>query len=437
MMKRSLCTLMCLSSWVPFILAQEMQVDMPDRPMAHVVGTAFGPQPPALWSELHEPLPPYGNEPKRFWISAEYLLWSMKQSPISVPMLTTTIVQNPDIFNNTGVLGQPDTLVLIGNQDVEYGVFSGIRFGFGWNLRCDGSLALEGNFFLLEQRRDTLTYTSDANGVPVLSLPFINVAGRESRFIYTFPGDFAGGVQLGLDSQAWGLELNLALNDTTQAGCCGLRLDLLGGLRYLGLQENLTYQGVSQTIGNRFGTSFNGVDIPDIGAIVGHQDRFDCSNNFYGGQFGVRASYDVGRFTVQTAAKLALGVTDQIVRVDGYSFLQQTPTSPMIVAPGGVYTSPVTNMGRHTNNEFSLVPELSLQAKYQLTECVNIGAGYSFLYWTNVARPGDQIDRVINTTPLPLSGNFGPFTGPARPAVPFNQSNVWLQGVNFSVEWRF
>ena len=33
---------------------------------------------------------------------------------------------------------------------------------------------------------------------------------------------------------------------------------------------------------------------------------------------------------------------------------------------------------------------------YQLTETVRLYAGYNFLYWTNVARPGAQIDRNLD-----------------------------------------
>lgn len=437
MLRKGLFAIGLAASWWLSGAAQEPMVIMSERPMSHVVGTAFGPQPPSVWSELCEPLPCHSACPPRFWVSADYLLWSMKRSPVSVPLLTTTVVSNPDIFTNTGVLGQSDTLILLGNEDFQYGVFSGMRVGFGYHLRSDGSITLEGNGFLLEQRRVNQTFTTNSEGFPVLSLPFQRVNGTEGRFIYTFPTDFAGGVHFSLDAQAWGAELNIAFNDLNGAGACGLRIDGLAGFRYLGLQENLHYQGVSETIGNRFGTSFNGVDIPDVGAIVGHQDNFETSNHFYGGQIGVRASYDVGRFTLQSTAKLALGWTEQIIRVDGFSFLKQTPTSGIDMAPGGIYASPVTNMGRHTNDEFGFVPELSFQTYYQLNETVRVGAGYTFLYWNKVVRPGEQIDRVINTTPLPLSGNFGPFTGPARPVVPFDQSSFWLQGVNFSVELRY
>jgi hypothetical protein len=64
--------------------------------------------------------------------------------------------------------------------------------------------------------------------------------------------------------------------------------------------------------------------------------------------------------------------------------------------------------------------------------------GYSFLYWSNVWRAGDQIDRVVDVTQIP---NFAPPdvqpTGFARPGVPFRTSDFWAQGLNFGVEFTW
>ncbi len=61
--------------------------------------------------------------------------------------------------------------------------------------------------------------------------------------------------------------------------------------------------------------------------------------------------------------------------------------------------------------------------------------GYDFLYWSSVARPGDQIDRTVNSTQI--APRTGPFTGPARPAFEFKNTDYWAHGVNFGVEFRY
>src|SRR5438552_18864506 len=64
--------------------------------------------------------------PGRFWATAEYLLWWMKNDHI--PPLVTT---GPATFP-VGFLGNPGTVTLIGNNDLDKGTFSGGRFSAGY-----------------------------------------------------------------------------------------------------------------------------------------------------------------------------------------------------------------------------------------------------------------------------------------------------------------
>lgn len=72
-----------------------------------------------------------------------------------------------------------------------------------------------------------------------------------------------------------------------------------------------------------------------------------------------------------------------------------------------------------------------------MTDHLRAYVGYSLLYWSDVVRPGDQIDRGINTTQLPTLGGQGTLTGPRRPAFSFQDSDFWAQGINFGVQLRF
>jgi hypothetical protein len=94
-----------------------------------------------------------------------------------------------------------------------------------------------------------------------------------------------------------------------------------------------------------------------------------------------------------------------------------------------------SNSGHFFTERFAVVPEGSLTLGYQVTDNLSISIGYTFLYWSHVARPGDQIDRAVSPAALPISG-----TAPvpsSRPAFSFNETDFWAQGLTFGLELRF
>jgi hypothetical protein len=133
---------------------------------------------------------------------------------------------------------------------------------------------------------------------------------------------------------------------------------------------------------------------------------------------------------------VALGVTDEDIDINGTTVIAP-PGRPVVVANGGLLALP-SNIGRFDRNRFAVVPEVDLNVGYQITPYVRAFVGYTFLYWSNVARPGDQIDRVINPAQLPTTPVTGAQTfGPARPAPLLRDTDFWAQGINFGVEVRF
>src|SRR5205085_2280629 len=117
---------------------------------------------------------------------------------------------------------------------------------------------------------------------------------------------------------------------------------------------------------------------------------------FSGGQVGAQVNWTGGRWGVNASAKVALGATSQTVRIDGSTtlFPDATLTNGVIV-PGGFHAL-ATNIGVYRRNQFAVAPECALNLIYQLTSYLGLEAGYSFLYLSNVARPGDQIDFSVS-----------------------------------------
>jgi hypothetical protein len=84
----------------------------------------------------------------------------------------------------------------------------------------------------------------------------------------------------------------------------GYRLDLLGGYRYLELKEDLSIR------------SLTAVSVtPQAGFDV--LDQFRVDNNFQGGELGIWYQYYRHRWTADGDLRLALGRTEQKVKIAG------------------------------------------------------------------------------------------------------------------------
>jgi hypothetical protein len=213
------------------------------------------------------------------------------------------------------------------------------------------------------------------------------------------------------------------------------RVDGLIGFRYADLQEDLDIAHFTVPIPPFGGTFavFNGNQIL-LGETQVVNDVFHTHNQFYGGQLGLRAETRFGNWILNGTVKVALGSTRQIVDISGGSAL--TTTAGTTSLPGGVL-SQVSNIGRFKDNEFSVIPEAGVNLGYQLTEGLRVYVGYNFLYWTNVVRPGSQLDGVVDDRQAPTSPFFNPTFLASRPAVDFSDTDIWVQGINAGLEFRF
>ena len=90
-------------------------------------------------------------------------------------------------------------------------------------------------------------------------------------------------------------------------------------------------------------------------------------------------------------------------------------------------------MGVHTADRFSVIPELGVTLGYDLTCRLRAMVGYTFIYWSNVSRPGDQIDLECQPVPVPAA----PSEPPRSPAFVQHTSDFWAQGINIGLDYRF
>lgn len=355
------------------------------------------------------PAVPAAPQPPHVWFIGEGLYWWTKASPVPVPLITPL---DP--------LGQPSSPPLLGNQDIDQGGRGGGRFTLGFTLDDAQVWALEFNYLFLATSAVTQTVHSDAGpGSATLVLPYFDPTLPGESFTYLAnPGFYSGTAGLRAREYLQSGEINLWF---TAEKTNSTRLDLLGGFRWLDLEERLTLF----------------TDSPNLAQddIFQTYDDFQTSNNFYGGQIGLRGTYDDPRFYLNATAKLGLGATVERVRANGGTFIANAGGAYEF--PGGYLTQP-TNIGIQSRSRFAVVPEVGVNCGIKLAPWANLIVGYSFLYVSSVARPGEQIDRVINPTQAPsISGNFPALSGPARPALAVNDTDYWAQGVNFGLELKF
>ncbi len=369
------------------------------------------------------------------WVSAEALAWWVKNPPMPVPLLTTAPT-------GSAALGSPGTTVLYGGNDINTnGPFYGGRFSAGF---CDPTytVGLEVGGFFLSSRSTNFATGSSAAGSPLLSRPFFDTgAGAETGQQISFPGAFSGNIAINTSLDLWGVEANLLrhrithnwIGDTKLAGATW-NTDFLAGVRYMNLNEGLNVlQNTTVLPGGVAG--FNGGLVRSPGTLT-IADQFQTGNYFYGGQVGLQNMLMKGRYFVGLNAKVALGSTYQVSNIVGTSTLSGTGAAPTTVA-GGLLALP-SNMGLHSRDAFSVVPEVGVNLGFELFKHVRIYGGYNFLYWSDVVRPGDQIDRAINTTQVPTSLAFkpGPAT-PAQPAVLNSTTDFFAHGFNAGVAIRY
>jgi hypothetical protein len=207
---------------------------------------------------------------------------------------------------------------------------------------------------------------------------------------------------------------------------------LLLGYRYLELRDHLGVTEELTTIGGVDETTAN--ENPSSSLYV--QDEFDTKNEFQGGQIGMSLAVNRNRWWLQVTPKIGFGTTFETANVYGNTITTDALGTERSYPQVGLLAQP-SNFGNHSDQKFAVVPEVGLTLGYQLTPRLEATFGYSFLYWSNVARAGDQIDFDVNSTYIPAPGSNVNFSGANRPAFVFQQTSYWVQGINFGLGYRW
>ncbi len=364
--------------------------------------------------------------PSHGWVSVEYLNWY--QNGMETPALVTTSPV-PTAQNQAGVLPLATTLYG-GNNDILSNRMNGTRVRFGWWFANNPNLGIEGEYLGFGTR--TENFDQQSNGSAILARPFYNaVTGMDDSELVSFPGLLSGRVRTTATSKLDGAAVRFRRMLCCSSGCgfspiaCGpvpsqSRIDATLGWRFFQLKESL---GIQEDL--------TSLSTANPGSFV-LNDNFRTRNQFNGGELGFQWMGRRGYWSLDMLMRLGLGNTRQEVIINGTT--QSTQNGATTTSNGGLLAQR-TNSGTFVRNQFGVVPELGATLGYQVTQRMRFIAGYSFIYWSNVVRPGDQIDTTVNPNLLPPENPTQ--TAFLNPRFTFQDSDYWVQGLSLGGEYRW
>lgn len=345
------------------------------------------------------------NDPS-VWMKAELLLWfpqARQTPPLGVASEAGTL---PTAIDYDQIFDEP-----FGN-----GLTPGFRGDIG-RYFADGAFGIGGRVWVLGDDSDSLSFGGDGSD-GTFGVPFFNTASNQEDAVL---------VGL-LNSSTGNAEVRTSL-DIVAAEIYGRarigqsryhRLELIGGYSHFNISDELQL-------------SINRTQISPLPLTeTTFHDDFRTRNEFHGGQIGSEFSLKRGRWTASSLTKVHLGNMSQRVAVEGRStngVLTAPPTPPTQYDEGLFARGDV--QGVRSRDVFAFAPELNLKLGYQFREHVNFHVGYSFVYWSNVALAGDQMDRNLYV----VADNVG-IPGPGR-YVDINDSGFWVQGIDLGAVIEF
>jgi hypothetical protein len=367
----------------------------------------------------------------RIWATPEYLGWTIKDQPISVPLLTLgNIAAATAVGLVPGAIGSPGTQV-ISPSSISLGDIPGARLNVGGWLTSDCHIGVEASGFVLVQQTRSLGITSGPDPNTVLAVPALLLPANIEGVIPTAvsaPGANTLSADITARSQLYGAESNFLFHIY---GTNWFSIGGLAGGRYMDLTEDLRFE--TDLVGNPVtGIPPNGlVGVP--GFSIDAVDRWYTRNQFIGPQVGTRAEIRFWRLFLNVEGKVAVGNVHETVNLTGATTF--TGIAGGAIETGGHFNL-VTNISHDTRDQLAVLPEVQGQLGFQFSRYLRAFAGYDFLYLNNVARPGNQINSFVNPAALPPIA-AGTTIVPAMPSKLFETSSFWAQGVTAGIEVRY
>ena len=321
------------------------------------------------------------------WVSADFLMgWGRGRA---VPALVTTSPPGtPQAV--AGVLGQPTTTILFGNEDIGDGFQGGARLDFGMWFDDYESIGVGATVWGFAG--DRVGYANSSDGSTIIARPFYDVTtSAQNAFLVAYPGNASGSLTARATNDILGTDAYLRTNVWIGRG---FSVDVIGGYEFMRVDDDLRIESSSTVLGG---------GIYPVGTTIDVFDSFDARNEFHGGVVGIISDFHYRSFTVTLLAKLGVGNMNQRVTIAGQTVVD-TGGGPA-VTNNGFLTQP-SNIGTYSRNKLVYIPELGVNLAYNVNEYLAINVGYRFTWWSSVALSTDAIDVNIDITQLTPQPSF-------------------------------
>lgn len=346
------------------------------------------------------------------WLRVDYLNWRLRDAPLATPLLTTSDVAD------AGRIAAPSTTVLYGGHSQNLGSFSGIRVSGGCWFTFNPWIGAEFSVFGLPGRESHFQVASSQTPHQLLALPFFNQTSGTAvsdSIVIAQPGGATASAAAMLQTSLWGIEGNALRRRRRSFGRGGDELALLGGIRFIQLNERLDFSSSSSAAGG-----------------INRGDDIHTQSSFIGFQTGLRSLRQWGRFSFTATGKIGFGATNDLVTVAGhYNSIGFGSPQPSLLPNGNPTTTPA-DVSNNFLYAFSVVPEVQAMLSYDLLPRLRFSAGYDFLYWTRLIRPGDQLD-----TRASLANTTSALAAPIQPVPLDRHSDFWLRGWSMSLTYHY
>lgn len=353
----------------------------------------------------------------RFWMKSELLLWFPQErqtAPLGVraPAGDVPVLRNPLASPNATPFGDS-----FGGDLVP-----GFRGDIGAYF-ADGAFGLGGRVWILGDDEDSLNYGGNGLGES-LGLPFFNINDDPLQFgeNAVFIG-FNDGVPRNQGSVAVRSSLSMIAAEIYGRALLSKsknhRFEMLGGYSHFNITDEL-------------GIRVQSIELPG-GVQTVFNDSFSTANEFHGGQIGSEISLTRGRWTASSLTKVHLGNMAQRVSVSGNTSQGILPAAPAVVAPDqGLFARGETlELNGFKRDVLAFAPEMNLKLGYQFRDHVNLHVGYTFIYWSDVALAGDQLNRNVYIDTADYTAN-----DTAR-HTSFKSSGYFVQGIDLGATITF
>ncbi len=264
---------------------------------------------------------------------------------------------------------------------------------------------------------------ASTNGM-ILARPFTDANSMTSQaVVVAYPGSSNGTIDIRANSgNLYGANLDLTENAYNNDW---FRLYSMIGYQFYRYDEALrVQQTITPTPGGNFVT----------GTQIASNDNFSTRNEFHGLDLGFRSQFTLmDNLYLELLTKVAVGRLHRDVDIGGNQTVSVPGINP-VTLPGGVLALP-SNSGSTSEADWRAIPQVGVTFAWEVRPYLTVRAGYSFIYFNQIVRAGEQVDTTINPNLLP--GANSALGGANRPAFNITRTDMWMQSINLGMEFTY